>query len=301
MTQEHPILFAEALFGKSHSTCSLIAREYRPKLITMNTHGNFISSTARDWLSHPEESEVNLDTLPESIVPQSLRPKKTRRKTKKDSTIQKDGTWDVESSDEGENDMTSSKHPVNSPPVNRLNRNRLMEEEEMELDLDPAPINHPLTVLSDDEEAASNGNSLAASNADIHSTRKKRVISDESSDDSGPVHAASKNAPPKELRKEHAEVNTSPWTEEEDAMLRRLLEESKDVHDPWGMVAYDSFFLDRHRSPRGVMQRGIELGLLDKNTVLPEESVFTSITSESSSSDDEDVLQLRTLGGRYQR
>ena len=45
------------------------------------------------------------------------------------------------------------------------------------------------------------------------------------------------------------------------------------------------------------MQRGIELGLLDKDTILPEESVFASITSESSSSDSEEVLQLRTCSG----
>ena len=263
----------------------------------MSTHGNYISSTARDWLSHPEENEVDLDPLPESIVPPSLRPKKSRRRSKTDTQIQRDGTWDVESSDEGEADEMSSKLPVSSPPVKRLNRNRLMEEEEMEFDLDAAPINHPLTVLSDDEEAEQKDASLAVTNADVHSTRKKRVVSDESSDNPDAAPTTSKTAIPKKPSKQRAEVNTSPWMEEEDAVLRRLLEENKDVHDPWGMVAYDSFFLDRHRSPRGVMQRGIELGLLDKDTILPEESVFASITSESSSSDSEEVLQLRTCSG----
>ena len=66
--------------------------------------------------------------------------------------------------------------------------------------------------------------------------------------------------------------NTSPWTEEEDRMLRWLLENYEGIVDPWGMVAYDSFFLKARRSQRNVMQRAIELGLLDANTELPEES-----------------------------
>lgn len=66
--------------------------------------------------------------------------------------------------------------------------------------------------------------------------------------------------------------NTSPWTEEEDRMLRWLLENYEGIVDPWGMVAYDSFFLKACRSQRNVMQRAIELGLLDANTELPEES-----------------------------
>lgn len=66
--------------------------------------------------------------------------------------------------------------------------------------------------------------------------------------------------------------NTSPWTEEEDRMLRWLLENYEGIVDPWGMVAYDSFFLKARRSQRNVMQRAIELGLLDANTELSEES-----------------------------
>ena len=55
-------------------------------------------------------------------------------------------------------------------------------------------------------------------------------------------------------------------------MLRWLLENYEGIVDPWGMVAYDSFFLKARRSQRNVMQRAIELGLLDANTELPEES-----------------------------
>ena len=65
--------------------------------------------------------------------------------------------------------------------------------------------------------------------------------------------------------------NTAPWSAEEDAKLRWLLESYQGMVDPWGMVAYDAFFLKARRSQRNVMQRAMELGLLDPSTELPEE------------------------------
>ena len=65
--------------------------------------------------------------------------------------------------------------------------------------------------------------------------------------------------------------NTAPWSAEEDAKLRWLLESYQGMVDPWGMVAYDAFFLKARRSQRIVMQRAMELGLLDPSTELPEE------------------------------
>lgn len=65
--------------------------------------------------------------------------------------------------------------------------------------------------------------------------------------------------------------NTSPWSEQEDAKLRWLLESYQGMVDPWGMVAYDAFFVKARRSQRNVMQRAMELGLLDPSTELPEE------------------------------
>lgn len=65
--------------------------------------------------------------------------------------------------------------------------------------------------------------------------------------------------------------NTAPWSAEEDAKLRWLLESYQGMVDPWGMVAYDAFFLKARRSQRNVMQRAVELGLLDPNTELLEE------------------------------
>ena len=90
-----------------------------------------------------------------------------------------------------------------------------------------------------------------------------------------PSKAAKRNIVMLSSDEEEEEVkthNTSPWTEEEDRMLRWLLENYEGIVDPWGMVAYDSFFLKARRSQRNVMQRAIELGLLDANTELPEES-----------------------------
>ena len=90
-----------------------------------------------------------------------------------------------------------------------------------------------------------------------------------------PSKAAKRNIVILSSDEEEEEVkthNTSPWTEEEDRMLRWLLENYEGIVDPWGMVAYDSFFLKARRSQRNVMQRAIELGLLDANTELPEES-----------------------------
>ena len=90
-----------------------------------------------------------------------------------------------------------------------------------------------------------------------------------------PSKAAKRNIVMLSSDEEEEEVkthNTSPWTEEEDRMLRWLLENYEGIVDPWGMVAYDSFFLKACRSQRNVMQRAIELGLLDANTELPEES-----------------------------
>lgn len=82
--------------------------------------------------------------------------------------------------------------------------------------------------------------------------------------------------------------NTSPWTEEEDRMLRWLLENYDGIVDPWGMVAYDSFFLKARRSQRNVMQRSIELGLLDANAELPEESDVEKEESEESEQEEKE-------------
>lgn len=71
--------------------------------------------------------------------------------------------------------------------------------------------------------------------------------------------------------KEEPLDNTAPWSAEEDAKLRWLLESYQGMVDPWGMVAYDAFFLKARRSQRNVMQRAMELGLLDPSTELPEE------------------------------
>ena len=81
--------------------------------------------------------------------------------------------------------------------------------------------------------------------------------------------------------------NTAPWSAEEDAKLRWLLESYQGMVDPWGMVAYDAFFLKARRSQRTVMQRAMELGLLDPSTELPEEEKNSDREREEKESDEE--------------
>ena len=81
--------------------------------------------------------------------------------------------------------------------------------------------------------------------------------------------------------------NTAPWSAEEDAKLRWLLESYQGMVDPWGMVAYDAFFLKARRSQRNVMQRAMELGLLDPSTELPEEEKESNRERGEKESDEE--------------
>ena len=137
----------------------MIARGYRSKQLTTVTQGNFISSSVLGSGSSLTEQEVDLDALPETIIPEALRPKKRHHGEKKDVRIQPDASWNVESSDEGDDRETGrvlSKEPVLRP----MNRAALFSgegEEEVDLDsLQPVPTSirrmKRLTVLSDDSE-----------------------------------------------------------------------------------------------------------------------------------------------------
>ena len=241
----------------------MIARGYRSKQLTTVTQGNFISSSVLGSGSSLTEQEVDLDALPETIIPEALRPKKRHHGEKKDVRIQPDASWNVESSDEGDDRETGrvlSKEPVLRP----MNRAALFSgegEEEVDLDsLQPVPTSirrmKRLTVLSDDSE-------------------------DEQDDDD------EQNEPAvNETSTDVTLSNTTPWTEEEDSTLRHLLEENKDMIDPWGIIVYDSYFMAHHRTPRMIIQHGIDLGLLPPSTILPEETESKHIIREASSEEE---------------
>lgn len=129
---------------------------------------------------------------------------------------------------------------------------------------DRAKLNVPLAeteVLLDDEpgiplvagKAVEESDDVPLDPAGARPTRSIAVLSSDEEEESLPAN------------------NTSPWSEQEDAKLRWLLESYQGMVDPWGVVAYDSFFVKARRSQRNVMQRAMELGLLDRNTELPEE------------------------------
>ena len=245
----------------------MIARGSHSKQLTAITRGNFISSSVLNPSSNLMEEEVDLDALPETIIPEELRPKKRRnQRNKKDIMIRPDMTWNVDSSDEGEENMKAfSDEPVIRP----FNRATLMSGEgEEEIDLESLPpsqsvgLTHHktrLTILSDDSEEESDIQEEASSEAKILQSTKTPPL------------------PP------------GPWTEEENSTLYRLLEENRDMIDPWGMVMYDSYFMERGRSSRDIIQHGIDLGLLPPSTPLPEETEVKSVMEESS---DEEVVSL---------
>ena len=253
----------------------MIARGYRSKQLTTVTHGNFISSSVLDSGSSLMEQEVDLDALPETIIPEALRPKKRHQHEKKDVRIQPDASWNVDSSDEGE-DRETGRVLLKEPVLRPMNRAALLSGEgEEEVDLDsiqpsqpvPTPIRRMkrLTVLSDDSEEEQGD--------DNDDEQNETVISE-----------TSMNVTPLS--------NTAPWTEEENLTLRRLLEENKDMIDPWGIIGYDSYFMAHHRTPRMIIQHGIDLGLIPPSTILPEETESKQVTSEASSEEEAVTLSI---------
>ena len=137
------------------------------------------------------------------------------------------------------------------------------EEAETEVDLDDevgVPLLAPATEATTAAPLFPSG-AKSKRNIVVLSSDEENEGSDEEDEESG-MSDEEKEAPLD---------NTAPWSAEEDAKLRWLLESYQGMVDPWGMVAYDAFFLKARRSQRNVMQRAMELGLLDPSTELPEE------------------------------
>lgn len=261
-------MYAESLFEKSPYVCSMIARGYHSKQLTTVTQGNFISTSVLGSGSSMMEQEVDLDALPETIIPESLRPKKRHQREKKDVKLPSDASWNVESSDEGE-DQEIGRVGIHEPMVRRMNRDALLSGEgEEEVDLD----------------------SLQPSQQGQTATRRMKrltILSDESEDESENQNQNETSIPVS------SGMNPASWTEEEDETLRRLVEENKDMVDPWGIIVYDSFFLSHHRTPRMIVQHAIDLGLASPSTHLPEDMESKQVTYEASS--DEDTVTMSMI------
>lgn len=81
----------------------------------------------------------------------------------------------------------------------------------------------------------------------VNIVRKKQVrsivqlSSDDEEEDKGDVH--------------------HEWNEEDDSKLKACFEEYKDMVDPWSMIVYDSYFMDRKQSKEVILKRAHELGL----------------------------------------
>ena len=52
------------------------------------------------------------------------------------------------------------------------------------------------------------------------------------------------------------------------------------------VIVYDSYFMAHHRTPRMIIQHGIDLGLLPPSTILPEETESKQIIREASSEEE---------------
>ena len=65
---------------------------------------------------------------------------------------------------------------------------------------------------------------------------------------------------------EEEEKVVHEWGEEDDAKLKACFEEYKEMVDPWSMIVYDSYFMERNQSKEVILKRARELGLKTDET-----------------------------------